>query len=206
MNNQNIITDATGFTKAELQTNGKNLVTGCNPGNPNFTFSGTSYALLQSRYDEWSKVNSAAEVSGDHVEVQQALDLQILLESSYKDIAGQVNVQAIHDLAKLKSSGGILTSDGGTLGVLKQAVIVSITATSPGEVLITLITYDQSIGTIITWKDLTAGTTMEHEFFAQKKNITLDGLISGHQYEITAAHKGSVRKVIQSNPVKVFVQ
>ena len=206
MNQQNILTDATGFTKPELQTNSLNLITGCNPGNPNFTFSGTSYPLFQSRHDEWVKVNSAAEVSGDHVQVQQALDLQVLLESSYKDIAGQVNVQANHNLAMLKSSGGVLTSDGGSLGVLKQAVITGVTSTIAGEIVIGLIAYEASTGTIITWRDLTANTAMEHEFFAQKKNILLDGLISTHQYEITAAHKGVVRKVVPSNPVKITVQ
>ena len=206
MNQQNIITDATSFTKPELQTNAQNLVTGCAPSNTNFTFSGTSYGDLSNRTGKWISTNSAAEVSGDHVQVQEAKDLSILVEASYKEIAEQVNTQSNHNLAMLKSSGGILTSEGGTLGVLKQAVITGITSTIAGEVVISLITMEQSVGTIISWKDLTAGTAMEHEFFAQKKNILLDGLISTHQYEITAAHKGVVRKVVPSNPVKITVQ
>ena len=204
--NQNILTDASGWKKPDLKTNAQNLVTGCGPSNTNFTFDGTSYPDFSNRNSKWVAKDSEADVSGDHVLVQEAKDLGILVVASYKEIAEQVNSQSAHDLAKLKSSGGILTSEGGSLGVLKQAVITGITSTIAGEIVISLIAYEASVGTIITWKDLTAGTAMEHEFFAQKKNILLDGLISTHQYEITAAHKGVVRKVVPSNPVKITVQ
>lgn len=206
MGDQNILTDATGFSKDELKTNAQNLVTGCVATNTNFTFSDGSYDLLVTRNGDWVDKNSKGEVSGDHVLIQKANDAEILLIASYKDITEQVNKQANHDLVKLKSSGGILTDEGGPLGVLKQAVIVSVTSTIAEEILITLLTYEQSVGTMVYWRDLTANTPQDKDFFAQKKNIILDGLISGHQYEIIVAHKGVVRKVITSNPVKVSVQ
>ena len=58
---------------------------------------------------------------------------------------------------------------------------------------------------MVYWTDLTTGIS-DKDFFAQKHIIVLDGLISGHQYEITVAHKGAVRQVRKSNPVKVYVQ
>ncbi len=201
-----ILTDATNWSKPDFNTHGLNLKTGCVATNTNFTFTGTTYADYKGSFDDWVTKNSTAEISGDHEEIQLANNAEILAKANYKIIANQVNLQANHDRVKLLSSGGVLTTDAGKLGVLKQAVITGITSTIAGEINIEILTYDKATGTIITWKDLTAGTVMEHEFFAQKHIILLDALISGHQYEITAAHKGTVRKVIFSNPVKIYVQ
>ncbi len=206
MNTLDILTDASTWNKEELKTNGLNLINGSNPtDNTNFTFSGTTYTLLVSRYNTWVSLNSAGEISGDHVKIQLADDAQILVIASYKSVADQVNTQAAHDRAKLLSSGGILTEEGTPLGVLPQAVISKITSSIPGQAEINIITYEKSIGTMVYWKDLT-DRTEDKDFFAQKHIITLDGLISGHQYEITVAHKGTVRQVILSNPVKIYVQ
>jgi len=205
MNQPDIITDATNWNKDDFKTNGQNLVTGCAPANPNFAFSGTTYNDFKTSFNDWVTRNSEGEISGDHSIIDDADNKEITAKANYKIIAKQVNTQAAHDKGKLLSSGGVLVEDGGALGVLKQAVIVSAKSNNSGEIDVTLLTYDKSVGTILTWTDLTAGTVMEHEFFAQKHIITLDGLISGHQYEITAAHKGTVRKVIPSNSVKVFV-
>ena len=206
MTQPDILTDASDWNKDDFKTNGLNLKTGCAVTNTNFTFTGATYTDFVTSYDSWVTKNSEAEISHDTIEISEAENLEILAKANYKIISKQVNTQANHDILKLKSSGGVLVSEGGKLGILKQAVIVGITATIPGEISIELIIYDKSAGTVITWRDLTANTVMEHEFFAQKHFIVLDELISGHQYEITAAHKGTVRKVIFSNPVKVYVQ
>jgi len=201
-----ILTDATNWNKDDFKTNGQNLVTGCVPANTNFTFSGTTYNDLKVSFNAWVARNSEGEVSGDHIIIDDADNMEITAKANYKIIAKQVNTQAAHDKGKLLSSGGVMVSDGASLGVLKQAVITDVSSNIAGEAVITILTFDKSVGTIITWTDLTAGTVMEHEFFAQKHLITLDGLISGHQYEITAAHKGTVRKVVPSNPVKVYIK
>ena len=206
MKQPDILTDATDWSKDDFKTNGQNLVTGCGPANTNFTFTGTTYNDLKVNFNAWVTRNSEGEVSGDHVIIDEADNMEITAKGNYKIIAKQVNTQAAHDRGKLLSSGGVLVEDGGALGVLKQAVIVSVKSENAEEIEITLLTYDKSVGTIITWKDLTAGTVMEHEFFAQKHIIVLDGLISGHQYEITVAYKGTVRQVRKSNPVKVYAQ
>ncbi len=205
MTQLDIATDASGWNKDDLKRNAQNLVTGCVPTNTNFTFSGTSYTLLTSRFGTWVTKNSAAEISGDHIKVQEAEDARILLVESYRDIASQVNVQAAHDKSKLLSSGGVLTADASPLGVLPQAVIAKVVSTIPGEASITIITFEKSIGTMVYWKDLTTGIS-DKDFFAQKHIILVDGLVSGHQYEFTVAHKGSVRQVIQSVPYKVYIQ
>lgn len=205
MNNQDILTDATDWNKADWNTNGLNLVNGCVPENTNFTFTGATYDDFATDFADWVKKNSKAERTGDHQDVQLAENAEIRSKGGYKIVAKQVNVQSAHDLVKLKSSGGVLTAEKAAHGILKQAVIVSVVSTIANEILITLITLDISIGTMVFWTDLTAGTPQEKDFFAQKKNIVLDGLISGHQYEIIVAHKGVVRKIITSNPVKVWV-
>ena len=201
-----ILTDVDGYSKPDFNTAGQNLVTGCAVTNTNFAFTGTTYPDYKSSFLNWVGLNSTAEVSGDHIDVDKADNAEILAKANYKIIAKQVNLQAAHDRTKLLSSGGILTSDGGALGILPQAVIKKITSEIAEEIRIEVITFDKSVGTIVTWKDLTANTPLEHEFFAQKHIIILDGLISGHQYEITAAHKGTVRKVLFSNPVKIYIQ
>ena len=207
MTKLDIITDVTNESKADFQTAGQNLVTGCAVTNTNFTFTGTTYADFKTSFETWVRLNSEGEISGDHIIIDNADNAEITAKANYKIIANQVNLQANHDRAKLLSSGGILTSEGGALGVLPQAVIKKVSSENPEEIRIELITFDKSVGTIVTWKDLTVSDSiMEHEFFAQKHIITFDGFISGHQYEITAGHKGTVRKVLFSNSVKVFIQ
>ncbi len=206
MKNQDIITDATHMTKVDFKTYGLNLLTGCASTNSNFTFPGTIYTLYVSRYNAWVLKNSEGEVTGDHVIIQTADDNLLLAKASYSLVATSVNSQSSHDLIKLKSSGGILTSEGGALGVLPKALIKSVTSSVVEEATISIETYDKSVGTMVYWTDLTASTPQQNEFFAQKHIIHLDGLISGHQYEIIVAHKGSVRKVILSNPVKIYIQ
>ena len=205
MEQLNILTDASNWNKEELTRYGQNLITGCGPTNTNFTFSGTTYTLLTSRYPSWISLNSEGEISGDHIKIQEAEDARILVVASYKAVADQVNTQAAGNRAKLLSSGGILTEEPTALGVLPQAVIVKISCIIPGEINIELVTYEKSIGTMVYWKDLSTGIS-DKDFFAQKHIILLNGLISGHQYEITVAHKGSVRQVITSVPVKIYVQ
>ena len=203
MKEQNIITDVSKMTKDELIGVALNLDTGCT-ANVNFTFTGTTFSLFQSRRSNYVTLNSAGIVSGDHMKIQAADDAHDLLVLFYGIVAEQVNVQAVHNLLKLKSSGGILTEEGDALGVLPKAVIEGSESKVSEEILITITTYEKAIGTMVYWKDLTAGTPMESDFFAQKRFIHLDGLIKDHHYEIWVAHKGSVRKVILSESTKCW--
>ena len=57
-----ILTDSTGFSKADMIRFGGLLVAGCVATNTNFTFSGTSYTLLDSRYTLWVSKNNAGEL------------------------------------------------------------------------------------------------------------------------------------------------
>ena len=206
MKKPNILTGPSTWNKDDFKKNGQNLLLGCAPANTFFTFTGTTYTLYLSRFNLWVSTNSTGEVSGNRELIQKAADNLILAKESYKTLAKEVNKQAANDLTKLKSSGGVLTDYNGVLGVLKKALIKKITSENKGEAKITLISFKQSIGTIVKWRDLTADTIIEHEFFAQKHIILLDGLISGHLYEIWAAHKGSVRKIILSDSVKIYIQ
>ena len=206
MKKPNILTDASTWNKKDFIKNGGNLALGCAPSNTHFTFTGTVFTLFVSQFNTWVSTNSKGKVTGNRELIEIADGNLLLAKASYRTLTKEVNKQAAHNLEKLKSSGGVLTSDGSALGILKRALIKKITAINEGEAIIKIRTLKQSVGTIVMWKDLTANTIMEHEFFAQKHIIILDGLISGHQYEISVAHKGSVRKVIFSHPVKVTIQ
>ena len=206
MKRNDILTDASTWTKEDFDKHGRSLVAGCASTNPNFNFSGTSYTDYKTSFENWVDLNTKAEISGDKVKIEKAGKEENAAKANYKIIAKQVNVQAGHNKAKLQSSGGVLIADGAKLGILKQAVIKKITSKVVNQIEIVIFTYSKSVGTVICWKDLTAGTPAEYEFFAQKHIIILDELISGHQYEIMVAHKGSVRKVLYSHSVKIWVQ
>ncbi len=203
MKNFNIIEDISHFKIAEIMDATRNLSQGCATGGV-FTFTGSTFTNFQGKTTDYPIKYSDGQISGDHVKVQLAEDIRILLIVGYGVVAAQVNAQAVHDLVKLKGSGGILTEEGSALGILPKAVIYGMEAKIPAEITIELVTYDKSIGTMVFWKDLTAGTPQESEFFAQKHFIHLDALIPDHQYEITVAHKGSVRKIILSEPQKCW--
>jgi len=204
MKNQDIIEDVSELSIPKVILAANNLSTGCGAVGSPFTFSGTTFSYFQGKATDYPILYSAGQTSGDHVKIQLAEDCRLLLVIAYGVVAAQVNVQAVHDLVKLKSSGGILTEVGGPLGILPQTVIFDTTSTIPEEILIEVVTYDKSIGTMVYWTDLTAGTPQQSEFFAQKHFIHLDGLIIDHQYELQVAHKGSVRKVILSAPRKCW--
>jgi hypothetical protein len=206
MKKPNILTDPSTWNKKEFNSYGTNLLLGCASSNTNFTFIGSTYSLYKTRFNKWVSTNSEGEVSGNKKLIQIADDNLELAKASYKLVAKSVNSQSANNLIKLKSSGGVLNSEGTALGVLPQGYIKKITTSIVGEATITLKTFKKSIGTIVYWRDLTADTIMEHEFFAQKHIIHLDGLISGHRYEIWIAYKGSVRKVIKSQSVKIYIQ
>ena len=204
MKNQNIIEDISGLTIPEIIEAARNLSNGCGAVGSPFTFTGTTFTYFQGKATDYPGLYSDGQISGDHVKIQLAEDCRLLLIIAYGVVAAQVNIQAAHDLVKLKGSGGILTELGGPLGILKQAVILGTTSTVPDEIIIELDTLEKSVGTMVYWTDLTAGTPQQSEFFAQKHFIHLDGLIIDHQYELQVAHKGTVRKVILSAPQKCW--
>jgi len=207
MKNLDIHIDSTHWDKGDMVLRGLNLKTGCGPLNLNFFFTGTTKGTYDTRYDNWVKLNSAAEISGATQDILDAEDARILLDISYAIIANQVNLQAAHDKSKLVSSGGILTSDNVSLGILPQATLKGATSTVAEEIIVNLVTLNVAIGTIVRLQDLTDTTApVVDEFFAQKHLIYIDGLISGHRYRVWVAHKGSVRKVIFSAPREVSVQ
>ncbi len=195
---QNIIIDITKLSLSERLNAASNLDEGCT-GNTNFGFAGTTFTDFHSRRTSYVTKEAKAKRTGDHNDIQIANDAGDLMDLSYKLVAEQVNFQAGHDVIKLRSSGGILTSEGATVGVLPKAVINDTDSKIPNEIIITVVTNEHALGTQVFWRDKTANGLWEHEFFAQLHTIHLTLLVSGHDYEIMVAHKGTVRQVIQSD-------
>jgi len=197
MKAQNIISYFGGLTIADLLLLSGKMNAQCLP-NTNFTFSGTTFTDFRTAQGDYSN----ALFHG----LDTAPSLRIAMLPLMSVVAVQVNVQAAHDVLKLKSSGGDLTSVGGTIGIFDKVVINSIVA---GEVTGTLVanleTEEKALGTLVYLVNL---KTLEAKswFTSEKHIITVSSLAPGTEYSLAFAWVGTDSTLNPSDPLPRYPQ
>lgn len=173
--------------------------------NSNFTFAGTSFTDFKTAQGNWVTGLTAAS-TGDPAKEADALALRKLMEPMLTDICNQVNTQAKHDKSKLLSSGGEVTSAGGSVGIFSAPVIKKVvTSLAPGTMEVTLETESRALGTMITMVDV-ATNESKTWFVAQKHILMITGLTPGKEYSFSFAWVGTNMTLVYSSPINKFAQ
>ncbi len=179
-------------------------------GNPNFVFKVTTpghTSLMDCTVAVGNWHGAVIDAStGDPEKIARAVEMRGIMEPLLSGVAQEVNTEAKHDKAKLISSGGELTSEGGAIGIFAKPVVKDISAgPASGTLASTLVTESKALGTMVRLTNLTTKITKEF-FTTQKHIIIVSDLTIGVEYEQSFAFVGTNATLNYSDPIGRYPQ
>ena len=203
MHKLNIKANFSGDTIADLKEESTSIATK-SADNPNFVFLEDTFTNFVAKQGNWIAALLLAE-SGDSQKIAQAEEVRLEMEPLMEVVCKQINVQANHVKSKLISSGGTLTSVGGSIGMFEAPIVKSINpGPVSGSLLVTLVTEKRCLGTMIHLIDL--ATSESKTFFISDRHILLiPNLTRGKEYSLSFAWLGTNSTLVYSDAISRFV-
>lgn len=197
MKAQNIKTYFGKYSIPDLFLLSSKMVAKCFP-NINFDFSGTSFGDFKTAQQNWANA-----VMHD---LDTAPGLRKIMEPLMSVVAVQVNMQAGHNVVILKSSGGDLTSEGGTIGVFGKVVVdSSVAGEVTGTIVSTLQTEAKALGVMVYLTNLKTNASKSW-FTTEKHIVTISSLDPGTEYELQFAWVGTDSTLNPCDPFNRYPQ
>jgi hypothetical protein len=185
------------YTIPDLFLLSKRMAVRCT-GNLNFTFVTTSLTDYVTAQGNWEN----AIIHG----LDTAPGLRIIMEKFMGPVAVQVNFQAGHDKTKLQSSGGDLTSEGGTIGVFGKVVVdSSVAGEVTGTIVSTLQVEEKAMGVMVYLKNLKSQVAKAW-FSSEKHIVIISNLDPGTEYELQFAWVGTDSTLNPCDPFNRYPQ
>lgn len=205
MKAQNIKSFYGNETDYYLMLLSKSMAVHCT-GNPNFIFLLTVLTDFVTAQGHWFDAVVAASTNDPEL-VAVAHEKRLLMEPLMTAVAHVVNDQAHHVKSKLISSGGELTSVGGTIGIFAKPIIEKIIG---GPVKGSLSCYlhhaaddGKALGTMVYLTIVKTGETKSW-FTTVQHIIVISSLTPGDEYSISFAWVGTDSTLNPSEPISKF--